>query len=244
MSSLGKTRPRSCTLTMSLILQIETSTTNCSVALAQNGKVLSHKNINQRNIHAEVITVFIGEVLSENDLKFAELDAVAVSSGPGSYTGLRIGVSTAKGLCFSLDKPLIAVETLLAMAAGYLSRFPNQTEQKFLLCPMIDARRMEVYTALFDQDLNRIAETSAEIITAESFKEELNQHKIIFFGDGAAKCKTVLSHHANAVFIDDFLNEAADLTSIAEKKFSQKQFEDVAYFEPFYLKDFIGSKIG
>ncbi|RYF59379.1 MAG: tRNA (adenosine(37)-N6)-threonylcarbamoyltransferase complex dimerization subunit type 1 TsaB, partial [Cytophagaceae bacterium] len=123
----------------------------CLPRLAQNGSVLSHKSINQRNIHAEVITVFIDEILAENDLKFTELDAVAVSSGPGSYTGLRIGVSTAKGLCFSLDKPLIAVETLLAMAAGYLTRFSNLTE-KFLLCPMIDARRMEVYTALFDQD--------------------------------------------------------------------------------------------
>lgn len=229
---------------MSLILQIETSTTSCSVALAQNGKVLSHKSINQRNIHAEVITVFIDEILAENGLNFTELDAVAVSSGPGSYTGLRIGVSTAKGLCFSLDKPLIAVETLRAMAAGYLSRFPNQPEQKFLLCPMIDARRMEVYTALFDQDLNQIQETSAEIISAESFQSVLNQHKIIFFGDGAAKCKTILGDYANAVFIDDFLNEAEDMTLLAEKKFNQKQFEDVAYFEPFYLKDFIGSKIG
>lgn len=229
---------------MSLILQIETSTTSCSVALAQNGNVLSHKSINQRNIHAEVITVFIDEIFAKNSLKFAQLDAVAVSSGPGSYTGLRIGVSTAKGLCFSLDKPLIAVETLRAMAAGYLSRFPNQPEQKFLLCPMIDARRMEVYTALFDQDLNQIQETSAEIISAESFQSVLNQHQIIFFGDGAAKCKTILGDHANAVFIDDFLNEAEDLTLLAEKKFNQKQFEDIAYFEPFYLKDFIGSKIG
>lgn len=228
---------------MSLILQIETSTTSCSVALAQNAKVLSHKSINQRNIHAEVITVFIDEIFAEKNLRFNELDAVAVSCGPGSYTGLRIGVSTAKGLCFSLDKPLIAVETLLSMASGFLSRFPNQTKEKFLLCPMIDARRMEVFTALFDQDLNRIQETSAAIITEESFGENLNQHKIIFFGDGAAKCKAVLGNHANAVFIDTFLNEATDMTLLAEAKFSQKQFEDVAYFEPFYLKDFIGSKI-
>ncbi|RYE36365.1 MAG: tRNA (adenosine(37)-N6)-threonylcarbamoyltransferase complex dimerization subunit type 1 TsaB [Sphingobacteriaceae bacterium] len=227
---------------MSLILQIETSTTSCSVALAQNGKVLSHRSINQRNIHAEVITVFIDEIFAEHNLKFTELDAVAVSSGPGSYTGLRIGISTAKGLCFSLDKPLIGVETLLAMTAGYLSRFPDPVEEKFLLCPMIDARRMEVYTALFDQDLNRIKETSAEIITAESFQEQLNQHKIIFFGDGAAKCKVILEH-PNAVFIDDFLNEAADMTLISAEKFSRNQFEDVAYFEPFYLKDFIGAKI-
>ncbi|MGI4727516.1 MAG: tRNA (adenosine(37)-N6)-threonylcarbamoyltransferase complex dimerization subunit type 1 TsaB [Janthinobacterium lividum] len=229
---------------MSLILQIETSTTACSIALAQNGKVLLHKSINQRNIHAEVITVFIGEILASNGSKFDDLDAVAVSSGPGSYTGLRIGVSTAKGLCFSLEKPLIAVETLLAMAAGYLLRFLNQTKEKFLLCPMIDARRMEVYTALFDQDLNSVQETSAAIITSESFKNELDQHKIVFFGDGSAKCKTFFGDHPNAVFTDDFLNEAADMTLIAAEKFRLQQFEDVAYFEPFYLKDFIGNKIG
>ena len=230
---LGRPRPRSCSLiTMSLILQIETSTTSCSVALAKDGKLLSAKTINQRNIHAEVITVFIGEIFAANGLTFEEMDAVAVSSGPGSYTGLRIGVSTAKGLCFSLDKPLIAVETLQAMASGYLSRI-KEVSGEFLLCPMIDARRMEVYTALFDQQLNRLEATSAQIIDEESFKQHLDQHKIVFFGDGAAKCKTVLGHHANAV-----------LTQLAAAKFQQKQFEDVAYFEPYYLKDFIAGKIG
>lgn len=228
---------------MSLILQIETSTISCSVGLARDGKMLSGRTISQRNIHAEVITVFIGEILAENNISFTELDAVAVSSGPGSYTGLRIGVSTAKGLCFSLDKPLIAVETLKAMAAGYLSRFGNLDEKPILLCPMIDARRMEVYTALFDQDLNQIQPTSAEIITAESFKEVLNQHKIIFFGDGAMKCSAVLNQQHNAVFIDNFINNAADLTTLAAEKFESQIFEDVAYFEPFYLKDFIAGKI-
>ncbi len=228
---------------MSLILQIETSTTSCSVALAQSGKVLSVRTIDQRNIHAEVITVFIDEIMAGQGLSFQELDAVAVSSGPGSYTGLRIGVSTAKGLCFSLDKPLIAIATLLAMAAGYLSRFQNFTEDDFLLCPMIDARRMEVYTALFNRDLKQIQPTSAAIIDAESFKEVLVQHKIIFFGDGAAKCKVVLGDQPNAVFIDGFLNDAADLTQLAAEKFKLQAFEDVAYFEPFYLKDFIAGKI-
>ncbi|MGI4022749.1 MAG: tRNA (adenosine(37)-N6)-threonylcarbamoyltransferase complex dimerization subunit type 1 TsaB [Janthinobacterium lividum] len=228
---------------MSLILQIETSTTSCSVALAQNGKVLSSRTIDQRNIHAEVITVFIGEIMKENGVAFENLDAIAVSSGPGSYTGLRIGVSTAKGLCFSLDKPLIAVETLQAMAAGYLSRFQPINGNNFLLCPMIDARRMEVYTALFDPDLKQVQSTSAEIITAESFQEKLDQHQIIFFGDGAAKCATVLGNHPNAVFSTVFINDAIDLTELAAAKFELKAFEDVAYFEPFYLKDFIGSKI-
>lgn len=229
---------------MSLILQLETSTTSCSVALAQAGKVLSYKTINQRNIHAEVITVFIDEIFVNNHLKYNQLDTVSVSAGPGSYTGLRIGVSTAKGLCFSLDKPLISVETLLAMAAGYLARFQKPVEEKFLLCPMIDARRMEVYTALFDQDLKQTEPTSAKIIDAESFKTILDQHKIIFFGDGAAKCAAVLSQHPNAVFIDDFFNEAVDMTTLSAEKFRLQQFEDVAYFEPFYLKNFIGSKIG
>lgn len=228
---------------MSLILQIETSTTSCSVALAKDGNILSSRTINQRNIHAEVITVFIDEIFAENGITFPEMDAVAVSSGPGSYTGLRIGVSTAKGLCFSLDKPLIAVETLHAMAAGYLSRFAKSAAGKFLLCPMIDARRMEVYTALFDQDLNRVEATSAAIINQESFSEALNQHRIIFFGDGAPKCKAVLGNHPNAVFIDAFSNDAADLMELAAEKFRLQQFEDVAYFEPFYLKDFIAGKI-
>lgn len=228
---------------MSLILQIETSTTSCSVALARDGKVLSSKTINQRNIHAEVITVFIGEIMVDNEVAFNKLDAVAVSSGPGSYTGLRIGVSTAKGLCFSLDKPLIAVETLQAMSAGYLSRFKTSGGNNFLLCPMIDARRMEVYTALFDRNLKQVLPTSAEIITAESFREKLDQHQIIFFGDGAAKCEAVLGDHPNAVFSTDFINDAADLTELAAAKFESQVFEDVAYFEPFYLKDFIGSKI-
>lgn len=228
---------------MSLILQIETATTSCSIALAKDGTVLSAKTINQRNIHAEVITVFIGEIFAANGLTFQEMDAVAVSSGPGSYTGLRIGISTAKGLCFSLDKPLIAVETLQAMASGYLTRI-KEVQGEFLLCPMIDARRMEVYTALFDQQLNRLEATSAAIIDQESFKAALDQHKIIFFGDGAAKCKAVLGNHPNAVFIDGFLNHAEDLTSIAAKKMELQQFEDVAYFEPYYLKDFIAGKIG
>lgn len=230
--------------TMSLILQIETSTTSCSVALARDGKVLSSRTIDQRNIHAEVITVFIGEIMADNRLAFNQLYAIAVSSGPGSYTGLRIGVSTAKGLCFSLDKPLIAIETLKAMAAGYLSRFPKPEKAEFLLCPMIDARRMEVYTALFDLDLKQVQPTSAEIITAESFREKLDQHQIIFFGDGAAKCEAVLGDHPNAFFSTDFLNDAVDLTELAAAKFKSQAFEDVAYFEPFYLKDFIGSKIG
>jgi tRNA threonylcarbamoyladenosine biosynthesis protein TsaB len=161
---------------MSLLLQIETATTACSVALVQHGNVLAVKELDQRNIHAEVITVFIEQIFAEAGKVYADLDAVAVSSGPGSYTGLRIGVSTAKGLCFGLDKPLIAVETLQAMADGMAKQITDNT---ILLCPMIDARRMEVYTALFNSQGNRIRPTSAEIIDENSFVELLQGSKVL-----------------------------------------------------------------
>ncbi len=226
-------------LNSKMILQIETATTVCSVALANRGGVIAFKEIDQRNIHAEVITVFIDEILKGAGVKYSDLDAVAVSSGPGSYTGLRIGVSTAKGLCYALDKPLIAVETLEAMAGGMIARGVNSD---VLLCPMIDARRMEVYTALFDTAGNRILPTAAEIIDENSFAVQLAQSKILFFGDGAPKCRETLSGNANALFIDDFTNSAVHLTVRAYQKFLAGQFEDVAYYEPYYLKDFLVTK--
>lgn len=218
-----------------MILQIETATTVCSVALANQGKLIAVKEVNERNIHAEVITVFIDELLNSAGVKYNQLDAIAVSSGPGSYTGLRIGVSTAKGLCYALDKPLIAVETLEAMAGG-LNSLGIYTDA--LLCPMIDARRMEVYTALFDTSGNTIKPTAAEIIDENSFAVELTQNKIVFFGDGAAKCRGVLSG-SNAIIVEDFYNSAAHLTQKAYQKYQAGLFENVAYFEPFYLKDFL-----
>ena len=224
---------------MSLLLQIETATTACSVALAQQGEVLAVKELNERNIHAEVITVFIEELFAKTQKTYADIDAIAVSSGPGSYTGLRIGVSTAKGLCFGLDKPLIAVETLQAMADGMAV---NIKDDAILLCPMIDARRKEVYTALFDAKANRIHPTTAEIIDENSYVELLNQHKILFFGDGAAKCREVLGKYANASFDVDFSNSAVNLTQGAIAAYNAQKFEDVAYFEPFYLKEFIAGK--
>ncbi|OOQ59620.1 tRNA (adenosine(37)-N6)-threonylcarbamoyltransferase complex dimerization subunit type 1 TsaB [Mucilaginibacter pedocola] len=216
------------------ILQIETATTSCSVAIARNGAVLDFKEIDQRNIHAEVITVYIGELLAELNLAYADIDAVAVSCGPGSYTGLRIGVSTAKGLCYALEKPLIAVDTLAAMAAGV-----EQDDAAMLLCPMIDARRMEVFTAVFDAGGNAIKPTAAEIIDENSFADILTDNRILFFGDGAAKCRQALGHNANAYFLDGFANSARHLTAIAAAKFEQQDIVDVAYFEPYYLKDFI-----
>jgi len=222
---------------MSLILQIETATTVCSVALSENGNVLAYKEIQQRNVHAEVITLFIDEVLKMANKQYNELNAVAVSCGPGSYTGLRIGISVTKGLCYSLDIPLIAIETLEAMADGMQTAI-----DKVLFCPMIDARRMEVFTAVFDADGNQIKATSAEIIDQDSFSDLLKTNKIIFFGDGAAKCSDVLGGSPNAQIIPDFQNSALHLTKKATEKFQAKDFEDTAYFEPYYLKDFIAGK--
>lgn len=218
------------------ILQIETATTVCSVALARDGKVLSFKQLDERNIHAEIITLFIEELITGAGIQFSDLDAIAVSCGPGSYTGLRIGVSTAKGLCFALDKPLIAIETLEAMAYGIIA---EKKYKDILLCPMIDARRMEVYTALFDTAGNKIEPVTAKIIDENSFADQLKDNQILFFGDGADKCRAVLGESPNAQFLPGFTNSATYLTQKAFEKFTNKDFEDVAYFEPYYLKDFI-----
>jgi tRNA threonylcarbamoyladenosine biosynthesis protein TsaB len=224
-----------------MILQIETATPSCSVALANEGAVIVSKGLVGRNVHAEWITLFIDELLNFAQIGYNELDAIAVSCGPGSYTGLRIGVSTAKGLCYALDKPLIAVETLEAMAFGAAAEM--QTIANYdLLCPMIDARRMEVYTAVFTVQGARVAPTSAEIITEDSFKDLLSANRVLFFGDGAEKCRETLGGHPNAGFLPAFVNSAEHLTIRAFQKFQSGNFEDVAYFEPYYLKDFIAGK--
>jgi tRNA threonylcarbamoyladenosine biosynthesis protein TsaB len=225
--------------TMSLLLLIETATTSCSVALAQDDQIIALREIDQRNIHAEVITVFTEELFKQTGKAYTDLDAVAVSCGPGSYTGLRIGISTAKGLCFSLDKPLIAIETLSAMAHGFIERGAVTIQPGTLLCPMIDARRMEVYTAIFDSMGNELKSTSADIIDENSFNDRLTQHQMLFFGDGAEKCKAALKHNPNALFADSFVNSAQDILTPAIQKLNNKDFVDVAYFEPYYLKDFI-----
>jgi tRNA threonylcarbamoyladenosine biosynthesis protein TsaB len=227
---------------MSVILQIETATTSCSVALAKDGNVLAFKEINQRNVHAEVITLFINELIIDVGIVYKDIDAIAVSCGPGSYTGLRIGISTAKGLCFALDKPLIAVETLEAMASGI--RLPEELvgQDDMLFCPMIDARRMEVFTAVFNSAGDKIKPTAAEIIDESSFNDLLKSNKVLFFGDGAEKCKIALSENPNAFFFTGFINSAADLSQKALEKFNAQDFEDVAYFEPYYLKEFIAGK--
>jgi tRNA threonylcarbamoyladenosine biosynthesis protein TsaB len=221
------------------ILLIETATTACSVGLAQDGKLIALRESLDQRSHAELITIFITEVLEEAHIPFSALDAVAVSKGPGSYTGLRIGVSTAKGLCYAHDKPLIAVETLYAMAAGFRQKFKADIQSGALLCPMIDARRMEVYASVFDHQLNTVIPTEAVIVDAQSFEPLLKEQRIHFFGDGAAKCRETLSHQANARFTDDIYPSAAFFVEAAFDAYATQSFEDVAYFEPFYLKDFV-----
>jgi tRNA threonylcarbamoyladenosine biosynthesis protein TsaB len=222
---------------MANILLIETATQVCSIALSIDGVAMHLRESNEKNVHSARITLFISEVMELASLTYQDLDAVAVSMGPGSYTGLRIGVSTAKGICYAVDKPLIAINTLQSMAAGMPS--PGTPS---LLCPMIDARRMEVYTALFTPDLEVYRETKAEIIDEKSFAAELENYQVWFFGDGAEKCKSVLGNNPNAHFVDDFQISSAFMSALAEDKYRKSDFEDVAYFEPFYLKDFIPGK--
>lgn len=221
---------------MALILQLETATTSCSVALAQDGKTIAFKELSERNAHASHMTLFIQDVLKDAGKTMDQLEAVAVSSGPGSYTGLRIGISTAKGLCYALNIPLIGIETLEAMAAGKIGS--GSFNEDVLYCPMIDARRMEVYTAVYDNKLNVVSETEAKILDNNSFADFLDTRKLVFFGDGAFKCADIFDSE-NAVIVTDFKNSAKDLSSLALEKFKNKDFEDVAYFEPFYLKDFL-----
>jgi tRNA threonylcarbamoyladenosine biosynthesis protein TsaB len=220
---------------MPLILQIETATQVCSAALSENGKTIAVKELQANNIHAGSLTLFIQEVMTSTGYSYSDLDAVAVSKGPGSYTGLRIGVSTAKGLCFALDKPLIAIGTLGMMAKGFLKANPSSDG---LICPMIDARRMEVFTALFDSSLTAVENVSAKIINEESFLDKLTQSQITFIGDGAEKCKEAISH-PNALFSTVNFNSAANMSALSFETFLEGNFEDLAYFEPFYLKDFV-----
>jgi len=223
---------------MPKILHIETATQICSVALSENEKIIASKSSDEKNAHSRILTVFIEEILESNNFKPQDLDAIAVSMGPGSYTGLRIGVSTAKGLCYSLDKPLIAVSTLQAMAWGMV-KINDGKLPKALFCPMIDARRMEVYAAIFNQSNIQVRKILAEIIDESSFAELLQDNEVFFAGDGAEKCKQLLSGNPNARFIDGFVPSANYMAAIASGKFHKQEFEDVAYFEPFYLKDFI-----
>jgi tRNA threonylcarbamoyladenosine biosynthesis protein TsaB len=232
---------------MALILCLETATEVCSVALFRDNLLLGLKESSARNVHSSMLTVFISAITKESGIKLNDLDAIAISKGPGSYTGLRIGVATAKGLCYALDKPLIAVPTLQAMAIG-MTLLPasagvgEDCTGGVFLCPMIDARRMEVYCALYDGQGLETEEVRAEIIDEQSFGEILAHNRIVFGGEGSKKCKPFLESNPNALFLDDFMASARSMNSLATEKFRQQEFEDLAYFEPFYLKDFVAGK--
>ena len=219
-----------------LILHIETSTDLCSVALSRGVNCLTIRENSEGRNHAALLTVFIEDLLNDNQVSANQLDAIAVCAGPGSYTGLRIGLSAAKGLCYGSDIPLIAVSTLQTMSMGFAAQ--NDIPASSLLCPMIDARRMEVYTALYDKNGNQIEQVTAEIITEQSFGAWLDTHKIYFFGNGATKCRSTITH-PNAVFSENFAHSSLYMIQPALQAFNEKKFEDVAYFEPHYLKDFI-----
>ncbi len=223
---------------MTKILSIETSTKACSVAIHTHGKLIVSQKLFVEKSHSSHLTKMIEAAIKNADLVMGDLDAVAISMGPGSYTGLRIGTSTAKGICYALDIPLIAVNTLEAMAYGV----NKYNHQKALLCPMIDARRMEVYCLVTDCDLNISEETNAKIIDENSFNGFLENNTMLFFGDGAEKCKNIFAANPNTVFIGKITPSAVDIGHLAMTKYDEKSFEDVACFEPFYLKDFIAIK--
>lgn len=221
---------------MAYILCIETTTTNCSVSIAHAGQTIATLEENKQNYsHSENLHLFITRVLEKAAISMSQLDAVAVSKGPGSYTGLRIGVSAAKGLCFALDIPLISIDTLHAFAFQV-----NETSD--FIIPMLDARRMEVYACVFDKHKIKQEEIEAVIVDETSFLEYLEKGKTIFLGNANDKFKTVCNH-PNAIFLDNTLPSANDMAALAYEKHKKSDFEDVAYFEPYYLKDFIGGRL-
>jgi tRNA threonylcarbamoyladenosine biosynthesis protein TsaB len=218
-----------------IILGIETGGDNCSVALSKDAEIIAIKESGGRE-HSKYLSVFIDSVLKDAGLSYGDIDAVAAGKGPGSYTGLRIGAATAKGICYGTGKPLIAINSLLSLASVCRSVL-SPVSSRLIYCPMIDARRLEVYTALFDLSLRQLSDTEAMIITENSFAELLSTQKICFFGSGAAKCKDIIKS-PNAVFVE-IENSASGLVGPAVEAFNNKVFEDTAYFEPFYLKNFV-----
>lgn len=226
---------------MALILCIETATGVCSAALARDGELISLRESSEGRNHARNLGVYVHELLDSCDVSADDLDAVAVSSGPGSYTGLRIGVSLAKGICYASDIPLIAVDSLRSLAAVALEDHDAgildiDDIDSVMLCPMIDARRMEVYAEVFDTHLNTLSPVEAHIITPESFSEFISRGEFVIFGDGAAKCVDTLPAGIKYV---DVVASARGLVGAASEAFAVGRFEDTAYFEPFYMKDFV-----
>lgn len=225
-----------------MIICLETATPTCSVAINHEGKTLSIRECKGQNAHSEKITIFIQEVLDEVGIGYDKLDAVAVSQGPGSYTGLRIGVSTAKGICYAADLPMMAIDTLHAMAYGMRDRLGNQLLPGDLLVPMIDARRMEVYSAIYDANLNCIKNTSAVVVDENTFMDYESTHRLWLFGDGAPKFQTLFADKSMIKVVEDFSPSAGFMAELCNQALQSKDFVDVAYFEPFYLKDFIAGK--
>ena len=225
---------------MSCILHIETSTNVCSVAVSEDGKVIFDKADRTGNNHAEALGSFVDEAMSFADSHAIPLDAVAVSSGPGSYTGLRIGVSMAKGVCYALNLPLLSVPTLELMCVPVLLR-NEEIEDDALLCPMIDARRMEVYAALYDRALKPVRGIQADVVDADTYRQWLEEQPVYFFGNGAAKCMDIIAH-PNAHLIEGIEPVAKWMMPLAERKMLNDIHEDVAYFVPYYLKDFVAKQ--
>lgn len=221
---------------MATILHIETSTDVCSVAVSEDGQVIFHKEDHSGPNHAEKLGTYVDEALSFTDNHAIPFDAVAVSCGPGSYTGLRIGVSMAKGICYARDLKLIAVPTTELLCVPVLLR--EAAEEGALLCPMLDARRMEVYAAIYDRSLRLVREIGADIVDETTYREYLDKQPVYFFGNGAKKCIDAINH-PNARLIEGIEPLAKWMQPLAEKRFLTEQFEDVAYFVPYYLKDFV-----
>ncbi|MEQ6121785.1 tRNA (adenosine(37)-N6)-threonylcarbamoyltransferase complex dimerization subunit type 1 TsaB [Reichenbachiella sp. MALMAid0571] len=218
---------------MSIILSIETATNSGSVAVHKSGQLIGLQQYNIEKSHSSLLHVIIRQLMENVGIEMSELDAIAISAGPGSYTGLRIGVSTAKGLCYALDKPLLAINTLESMARQVV----NITTEEVLLCPMIDARRLEVYCMMITGQMEIIEETKAEIVNEDSFFAYLREKKVLFFGDGSSKCKPILTHE-NAAFIGNIIPSAKEIGELAYARYEKGEFENLAYYEPFYLKEF------
>jgi len=228
---------------MPLILGIETATSICSVALVKDGKLLAIRETEGAKEHSAALTGFIADVITEAGMTYNQLDAIAVSMGPGSYTGLRIGVSSVKGLCYALDKPLIAVDTSKSLAWQALQRCKLQgiDTENILFCPMLDARRMEVFTALFDPNLQIVEAVNALVVTDDAFSA-YTEKEIVYFGDGAAKCQDLLKGKNNLTYFENISLSGEAICMLAEMEFALNNFADLAYCEPFYLKDFIAGK--
>ncbi len=217
-----------------MILSIETATPVCSVALHQEGKLIASYELHTEKSHSEELTLLIQEICKQSKCQLSEVSAIAISKGPGSYTGLRIGVATAKGLCYALQKPLVAINTLEAMIEQVIPFYSPNT----LFCPMIDARRMEVYCLVANTQRELLMPTSAIIVENETFANYLSRDKVIFFGNGAEKCKKVISH-PNAIFLENIYPLAKSMGEMAWKKYQKGEFENLFYFEPYYLKEFV-----